>query len=185
MKLAAGIATLLALLGTIAVWRAVYVDTEWNWRPVELPVPGARLAVSDFFEIATPGKFMVEVMVPGPPTDQLRCDLTLTISGPSQSVSKHMAALRHGGSIGSMGVELYSGEYFELKTAGRHNLRLGAGSGPADLERRGALFRVTRYERPTEAFLFGQLQRGAGFGALVLATATWAWISVRWLRRAS
>src|SRR5262245_49588287 len=55
-----------ALLGlsSLAFAAALYWNSDWNWAPVQIPLPGPGLTVDEPFEIATSGTYRFEAMVP-------------------------------------------------------------------------------------------------------------------------
>lgn len=60
--------TILALLISAASFATTtYIETDWNWRPVVMPLPGPGLQVETVFDIVTSGEFELEADVPALP----------------------------------------------------------------------------------------------------------------------
>jgi len=160
------------LISALSFAATTYIETDSNWRPVELPLPGPGLEVGTAFDIVTAGRFELEMEVPQGKTPSaeippVRCDLQLTLDGPSAfRVVRRITLLEHIGEYGFGKINLYSSPPIELPRRGAYEIRLANhGTQPVfgDL---GAMVILTRYEKPTEAYLRGVLLRGTGWSAL-------------------
>lgn len=160
----------------LAFATVVYVNDQWNWEPVQVPIPGPGLAVADPFEITTGGRFAIDATVPVadkpgfglPESPPVACQLDVQIDGPNAlRATIPIVQFRSSGGYPAGKTESFSsGKYFEL-SRGRYDFRLTNRGTTTPFGDRGATVSLTRFERPTEFYLQGVLLRGFGWFGLI------------------
>ena len=160
------------LIATLSFAATTYFENESNWRPVELPLPGPGLEVAAPFEIATAGRFELEVQVPQARTSSadltlVHCDLQVILDGPHKlHVVHRITELRRGGSYDYGKIDLYESRSLTLERSGDYQIHVANKGSQQPFGERGAVVALTRYEHPTEAYLRGVLLRAIGWIAL-------------------
>ena len=160
-------------VGALSFAATTYVETSWNWNPVQLPMPGPGRAVDDRFEVANGGRFEIGARVPREGSereadwpDYVPCELRLSLEGPHGfRFDKDIRRLRH---AGGAGVELYVSEPLEIPRRGAYEIKLHNIGSDQVFGDRGAMVSLERYEHPTEAYMRGVLLRFVGWAALAI-----------------
>lgn len=168
------ILSFLALIVSALSFAALtYPESDWNWRPAELPMPGPGLEVGTPFKIVTAGRFELEIEVPQPSASEaptyVDCNLQLTVKRDDERpMIVHITKLRQVSSYEFGKTDQYSAEPPLTLAAGRYELRLANKGSAQPFGDRGATVSLTRFEHPTEAVVRGALLRGIGWFALVV-----------------
>jgi len=160
------------ITAALAFAATTYFASDWNWRPVEMPMPGANVEIEDRFEIANGGNFELEVSVPTPipsiameDMPPVACDLRVAIRGPAGfAADRNVSMFRLGG---RSNFDLYHASELSLPARGRYEIRLANRGVSQPFGERGAMIALTRYEQPTEAFLRALFLRYLGWAGLV------------------
>lgn len=167
---------ILLTIAALCFAMTTYVITDFNWRPVEMPIPGAGRTIVAPFEITTGGRFMLEAAVPSAEKEpdaawpeKLNCNFELRIHNRyAFQLTKQIRSLSHSGSAG---VQYYTAEDIALPRGEDYQLELkSTGPNPFFAER-GGMITLTRFERTTETFLLGGLLRSGGWTSLVIGLA--------------
>jgi hypothetical protein len=179
MKFIRWIAFLALASSAVSFATVYYVRSDSNWTPVQLPMPGAGLAVAEPFLITTAGKFILEVTVPTAfptkapaglsPQPPINCKLRLQIEGPfGLKIERSIVRLEHAGSYEFGGVSMYDSDSLTLPKAGLYTFRL-LNEGEIQLLRdHGGEVTLTRFANPTDWYIKFALLRAIAWGLLII-----------------
>ncbi len=162
-------------LSSVAFAAALYWNSDWNWAPVHIALPGPGLAVEDVFETTTSGTYRFEAEVPassGGATEHLppvSCHLEISIERKtSHFESLTLTTFRAGGGRSTI---YYHADPTVKLPRGEYSIRVfNAGQSPPFGDR-GALLTLTRFQGVTEFYLQGVLLRGLGWFCLAAGLA--------------
>jgi|GEM_PF-1780207 len=163
---------------TVAFATVVYVNSDWNWAPVQVPLPGPALAVAYPFEITTGGRFTIDATVPVdeeaksgpglPESPPVACQLEVQIEGSNRfRTTIPIVQFRSSGGYGFGKTESFSSDRDVELSRGTYDFRLINRGTTSPFGERGAMVTFTRFELPTEFYLRGVLLRGFGWFGLI------------------
>ena len=172
------LATIVAA-GTACLAFAIYLRSAEEWRPVEVPMPGAGLQVAMPFYLRAPGRFQLMVTVPELPAhvgafrerSSVECNILISVEGPAGMRSEQaVRSFRHAAEYQFGGVHMYAGGEIALPAKGDYTFRISNASEVPLFRNNGALLSVERLAEPKEWMVGTTLARRVGF-ALLLASA--------------
>jgi hypothetical protein len=161
-------------LSSLAFAGAFYWASDWNWAPLQVPLPGPGLVVEETFKITTSGKFELEASVPVTRS-------TSAVNDPQVVPCRIEASVTHNGAVstkivvsefrasGRGSMDTFTGEPARIDlTPGSYVLKVRNAGSSQPFGDRGALLRLTRFVHPTEFYLQGVILRALGWCGLVL-----------------
>jgi hypothetical protein len=166
---------LLALfLSAASFARLFYSGSDYEWCPVNLPIPGPGLAVTSRFTIATPGEFWIEVDSPrtsvqvgAPEPPPVKCDLRLAIEGPDHNaIGQSIQTLSWCG-FGNLDIYRTNMSH-KLHRSGDYTFRLLNQGDSKFFATQGASVRFTRFRKPTEWYMGNLFLKAIGKCLLLL-----------------